>query len=156
MRRSVKFLVVCAVVAVGLATGAPSRAAGSTQLSAESPEDSWAGSAFMPLAPNCLSATVGEALCTTRSLVTSDAGTVEVIIYGDEANKWDVVVYDAEAEEETVVAAGLGAARFSAVEGTEYLVVVKPYLAMPGHGFIAQAILTPDADDPPAEEIEAA
>lgn len=142
MRRSLKLLLVCGAAALALAVGGPSQAAGSVALTAESPSASWSGSASAPIAPSCLTETVGDAVCTTRTLTTDTDGIVDIAIAGAEGDQWDVVVYDADAAEETVVAVGTGATSFNAVAGEGYLVTVKPVLATPGNAFTATATLT--------------
>lgn len=159
MRRSLKLLLACGAAALAIAAGGPSQAAGSVALTAESPSASWSGTASAPVAPNCLTETAGDAICTTRTLTTDSDGIVDIVIEGageiEEGiggDKWDVVVYDADSAEETVVAVGAGAVSFNAVAGQAYLVTVKPVLATPGNAFTATATLTipPVAEEPAA------
>lgn len=149
MRRSLKILFVCGVAALAVAVGGPSQAAGSVALTAESPSATWTGTATAPVAPNCLTTTVDDAICSTRTLTTDADGIVDIVVAGAPeieegvgGDKWDVVVYDADAAEETVVAVGAGSVSFAAVAGEAYLVTIKPVLAVPGNEFTATATLT--------------
>lgn len=149
MRRSLKLLLACGAAALVIATGGPSQAAGSVALSAESPSATWSGTATSPIAPDCLTATAGDAICTTRTLTTSADGIVDIVVAGSPeieegvgGDRWDVIVYDADAAEETVVAVGAGSVTFAAVAGEGYLVTIKPVLAVPGNTFTATATLT--------------
>lgn len=149
MRRSLKLLLVCGAAALALAIGGPSQAAGSVTLSAESPSATWSGKASAPIAPSCLTETVGDAICTTRTLTTEADGLVEIVVAGVEGieegvggDQWDIIVYDADAAEETVVAVGTGSISFAGIAGEGYLVTIKPVLATPGNAFTATATLT--------------
>ena len=158
MRRSLKLVLICGAAAFALAVSGPSQAAGSVELTAASPSASWSGTASAPVAPSCLTETVGDAICTTRTLTTDTDGVIDIAIAGAPdieegigGDKWDIVVYDADAAEETVVAVGTGSVSFNGVAGEGYLVVVKPVLAAPGNEFTATATLTiPVVEEEPA------
>ena len=139
---------------LAIAVGGPSQASGSSELTAEAPSAQWSSAALAPTAPNCLSAELGETLCSEHQLSVAVAGTVDLSLDVVEGDKWDVLVYDTVVSDDTAVASGLNAGSFTAAEGGTYIVVLKPYFVVPGNAVTANAVLTPavEAEEPVVED----